>query len=568
MTGPRTIIFGVGGTIELTSTLQITNPYITIAGQTAPGGGITLSGKNFVPRVTGTSLPDQVMVRVGTHNVVLRYIRIRRGYVVNGYNYGSTLLIGTGSKNVVIDHVTSSWSQDDFGIWGGANPHTQPKEITFSNVITSEGLMDHSTGFIVGQNDGLSEYITDIDIHNSLFANMHHRNPLVKNKSFRFINNIVYNWAYYASQFGGGVQADIVGNKYKAGPLYKTSPWVPFDQQREYALQAFPLGNLSTAAGNPSFYIAENVGPFNADPNADNWGMIRLTDGENGSELGPLSTEYRRLSPLPSLPYPILVYSPLDLENRLLPNVGSSHRLDCAGNWIANRDVVDTRIVSDYQNNTGTLIANESEVGGFPFISPGIPCADTDNDGMPDEWEDAHALNKNSASDGTIVQASGYTNLEVYLSGRENFSPCSTLLPSTFPSRSDLNAYGAPYDLFSPQNPLLLEARCASTDTTTLQATIGIPGDNTRVVYMKGYVETGGVWTQVTGINCSGTRNGDWCQGSTSFSLTHPQINTSSSANPSYFVGMTCSVQQGSWKCGCRDSACSQFKWQIQGGGM
>ncbi len=135
-------------------------------------------------------------------------------------------------------------------------------------------------------------------------------------------------------------------------------------------------------------------------------------------------------------------------------------------------------------------------------------------------------------------------------------------------SQSAYNAYGAPYDVFAA-NALLVDAKCSSSDTHSIQATLGIVGDSTHIVYTKGYsydpVLTN--WTQYTST-CNGILNGEWCAGHTTATITNPNISTADNQNPAYFVGITCSVQGGAWKCGCRDTTCGNFYWQVQGAGL
>ena len=144
---------------------------------------------------------------------------------------------------------------------------------------------------------------------------------------------------------------------------------------------------------------------------------------------------------------------------------------------------------------------------------------------------------------------------------------CNTVTTTNF-SQSAYNSYGAPFDAFQTSTNLL-DAKCTSSDTHTINLTTGITGDTTRIVYTKGYwydpVTTG--WTQYSGT-CTGALNGEWCQGSVSATITDTNLSTASASNPTYLVGMTCSVQGGSWKCGCRDATCANFYWQVQGAGM
>lgn len=166
-----------------------------------------------------------------------------------------------------------------------------------------------------------------------------------------------------------------------------------------------------------------------------------------------------------------------------------------------------------------------------------------------------------------LTQAEITTDMNTPLTQPTSAASCNTVTTSNF-SQSAYNAYGAPFDAFQTSTNLL-DAKCNSTDTHTINLTTGITGDTTRIVYTKGYyydpVTTG--WTQYSGT-CNGALNGEWCQGSVSATIASPNISTASAANPTYVVGMTCSVQGGSWKCGCRDATCSNFYWQVQGAGQ
>ena len=163
---------------------------------------------------------------------------------------------------------------------------------------------------------------------------------------------------------------------------------------------------------------------------------------------------------------------------------------------------------------------------------------------------------------------SGWSNVvSATTQGSPTFSSCSTVTPTNFTDPT-FTGYGAPYDVFASNTPLI-STQCSSTDTHTLTATLGIPGDTTRIVYTKGYYYDPGIndWTSFTGT-CTGALNGEWCQGSVATSITDTDISTASVSDPSYLVGFTCRSQNGSWKCGCRDTSCTNFYWQVQGGGM
>lgn len=403
MKGARTIVFRVGGTIWLKSGFNITNPFLTIAGQTAPGGGIQISGKNT---------PESMFV-INTHDIIIRYLRIRHGFNADADQTGDPVSV-MGGNNVIIDHCTLMWTTDENSDVWGDKINNPPHNITWSWNIFAEPLSSHPTNPITGSDtSAIADLMNDIDFHHNLLMNSSHRNPLIKNKSSRFVNNIVYNWRYYATTVGTGVQADIIGNLYRTGPLNKGN------SSHKYEIEAFPVSQFidMMPSGDLSLYVTGNIGPNNSDPGADNWIMVTEITDENGDIVGPLATRYRRTQPLPSLPVPIITDPADHLEEIIIPTAGSSQRLDCQGNWIPNRDKADLRIVLEYHGFGGIIPASESEVGGFPVIEDGAPCKDTDHDGMPDAWEQVHGLNPENASDGTIISANGYSHLENYLNG-------------------------------------------------------------------------------------------------------------------------------------------------------
>ena len=140
--GPRIVVFRLGGTIELQSRLEITNPYITIAGQTAPGGGITLK---TVPTYKKSA------IKIETHDVIIRYIRSRPGPSSDISDSLDALEI-TGGYNIIIDHSSFSWGTDE--VIGIAN---DARDITIQWSIISEGLANvpddedsHGKGLLLG----------------------------------------------------------------------------------------------------------------------------------------------------------------------------------------------------------------------------------------------------------------------------------------------------------------------------------------------------------------------------------------------------------------------------------
>jgi pectate lyase len=414
--GPRTCIFAVSGIIELQSSLYITNPYLTVAGQTAPGGGI------LITRAAGAVIGSLVLI--STHEVIWQYTRLRHRYIdacadADGSECGALLAVESRAYNVISDHNSLSWNQDEgYGAWRARS--FPMRNITFSNSLIAEGLASHSTGLIAGAgNSTLSSAVTDLDLHHNLFMNNSHRNPLLKIGSARVVNNIFYNQRFYVGQFGGAGKYDVIGNYFKRGPMTSVAL---------YPVQAFASNGGQPPDGEPSLYLSGNLGWHN---NSDQWTMSAQVQSENGSQIGAIPSGWRRTLSLDAmagsdgivaLPFPIVAEPAgrLAAQNaELLQHVGASRRVNCLGRWIANRDSVDERLIRQYRDNTGitTLPENETQAGGMPAIAAGEPCVDNDRDGLPDEWELARFQNLNQTAQAD-PDGDGYTHLEAYLHGR------------------------------------------------------------------------------------------------------------------------------------------------------
>ncbi len=409
--GPRIIVFRVGGLIELRKPLRIENPYVTIAGQTAPGGGITLRG---------TSDGDGEMIIIqNVQDVIMRYLRIRRGGDGEPGHGQINILIGSGAHDIIVDHVSTSWTLDENiavfrNIPRDADPEQWPPihNVTLQRSIMAEGLYPHSTGTQVGGEFEVDGWrgVYDITIHHNLFVNNSHRNPAVGSTGTQVINNVVYNWGTKLGETITATSADWIGNYFKPGPLS--------DAQRLLVHNAFPKGSPNTPYPTPSLYMAGNASPpLFADTSADNWAMYRI----HYSEV-PVPPEFRRATALPQPLVPVAIQTAHEAYASVLADSGANARLDCQGYWVANADAVDLRLVTEVTTGTGpsgpTHPTHEQEVGGYPALEPGLACADGDHDGMPDEWEVTNGRTKPQAYDADRYDLNtDYTNIEVYLNG-------------------------------------------------------------------------------------------------------------------------------------------------------
>ncbi len=400
--GRRIIIFRVSGTIEIRKAIVIRHPYLTIAGQTAPEGGILLRGHNIV---------------VGTHDVIVRFIRIRTGRRDDfAMQEGACLVLMGDCYNVIVDHCSFTWSNDEnVTVWRTSGPI---RNITFSWNLIAEGLSykHASCGMLVGGSKDNAE-IENILIHNNLFMSCKNRMPELKCRSAKLINNIIYNWGWWATGIHGGVSADIIANKYVRGP--STYSWPETDPEANYPiwLRTDWAGPEYGPKGNASLYITDNVGPNHKDPKTDNWSMIVKAPVWVVANERPDRRVYGRDSVLA-----MYVHCPADpvdkLDELLLPDVGAARCLDADGNWQPNRDEVDKRLIREYKERKGQIPVDENEVGGFPDIPWNEGYESTSGDGLPDKWKLKHGFEVLDTPAANLdSNCDGYTNIEAFLNG-------------------------------------------------------------------------------------------------------------------------------------------------------
>lgn len=387
--GNRTIVFDIGGTIILQSPLNIKCNYITIAGQTAPGDGITVAG-----------YPTYIE---GEH-IIVRYVRFRCGDFNalgindlpskgNGNLKGSSagaLDIGN-SKYVIIDHVSASWSMDE------VLSVTNSNNVTVQYSIISEALNDsyhdkglHGYGSLIRSATSGEGYT----FYRNLYAHNYGRNPGPGSNQtsgnyetcyFDFVNNVIYGWGDRSGEVidgskGGYVHMNYIGN---------------------YAIANKNSRNFSTLWDEEK---KAGILTYQYDNKLDN-NFNSIIDGINkGWNLFPnFSSSQKLLNPWDFPEVPVL--SSDSALQEVLYNAGAS----------VARDSIDTRVIQNVRNNSGNIINSQDEVGGLPKLNPGISPQDTDQDGMPDDWETTRALNPDIPDDDGDDDNDGYTNLEEYL---------------------------------------------------------------------------------------------------------------------------------------------------------
>ena len=451
------VVFRVAGYIDLDNRIEIDDGSncLYIAGQTAPGDGITVRAWDG----------QGILFRSGpVHDVVIRYIRFRNGTKSPGtHTAAQGLLVGTGT-NVVLDHLSFSWANDQlFSIykyphgWGPLHSLTLQRSL-FAEPLASSPVCYSIGGDKTGSGDGVPEmYKVDrITFHHNAALHCSHRVPGLGARSASVINSVVYNWNQGAMHTGRKIYADFIGNYFQRGPMnrsldadfaYEFSHSFGTNTPRDVEPDGYRIiGNTNNVDGRagPALYLEGNVGPNNPSGSLDDWSMTSkyknderegLPESYYGSvryaDVGrmPISVDgvrLRRDARLPRPPIPVTVEGAFQAWNGLIENgdVGANRRLTCAGAWVDMTDDVDRRVLAEARNGTGRSsaldIESQSEVGGFPPLESGSACPDSDSDGMPDQFEAGFGLDPRNASDRTAdADGDGYTNLEEYLNGTQ-----------------------------------------------------------------------------------------------------------------------------------------------------
>ena len=428
--GARIIVFNVAGIIRLESPIIVRAPYVTIAGQTAPGDGVCIAGESFW---------------VDTHDVVVRHMRFRRGETKVWHRDDS--FGGNPIGNIMIDHCSCTWGLDENisfyrhmydpseGQYESKDLKLPTVNLTIQNTISAKALDTYNHAFgstLGGENCAFMR---------NLWASNSGRNPSVGwNGVFNFVNNVVFNWVHRSSD-GGDYTAmfNMINNYYKPGPATPKNNTVGCRILKPEAgrskLNYKVYGRV---------YADGNVMEGYPEITKDNWnGGIQI---ESQPNTAGYTENMRSYEPF-AMPY-IKITSANDAYDYVTKHVGAN--IPC-------RDIVDERIIEEVKTGipyydkklakdangdlTGLspksmgedgqfkyrrlpkdsykigIITDIRQMGGFPEYK-GTPYVDTDGDGMPDEWEIANGLNPNDPSDANKdCTGDGYTNIEKYING-------------------------------------------------------------------------------------------------------------------------------------------------------
>ena len=376
--GPRIVVFETGGNISLRSEIIVTQPFLTIAGQTAPGEGVCVEG---------------YPVRVSTHDLIIRGIRFRSGdknadrkNKQSNLRFESLHILGrnrTPVYNLIVDHCSISWGIDkNLGVWAreegfGFALH----DITIQWCISSEALFSplHPKGAHHAMGMFFSA-VKNVSAHHNLIAHCNARNPqFSKSTEGEAINNVVYNWGTFATEIQGGAKVNVIGNYYRPGKDWtRNVKGITVEGSRQKS----------------SLYVKGNVGPGREEDEGDDWNAVK---GDPA---------LRSMSPV------------IPLSGVRTQSAKEAYALVLAHAGALPRDPVDSRVIADIAKESGKGIASQDDIGGWPLLSTERGPRDSDEDGMPDSWESSHGLNPMDESDGTgDMNGDGYTNIEEYING-------------------------------------------------------------------------------------------------------------------------------------------------------
>ncbi len=338
--GPRTVVFEVGGVIDLgMKELRISEPFLTIAGQTAPHPGVTIIKGGLT---------------IATHDVVIRHIRIRPGDGGMAKRSGDIDAITTvrGAHDVIVDHCSLTWATDENLSASSTRFHGESeaewmanasRRITYSNNIVGEGLAnathpkgEHSKGSLI------HDHVNEVLIVGNLYAHNYERSPLFKGGARgQVVNNLIYNPGQRAIHYNL-IAEEWLGHPYSRGEMVVRGNVMRAGRSTE-PLAFFMIGG----SGDLDLYLQDNL-------------VVDRVGNKSIADTGSYTTAPLKLSRVktaPALPFGVTLLPSEKVQDVVIENVGATP-------W--NRDLIDRRIVADVIEGRGEIIDSQEQVGGYP----------------------------------------------------------------------------------------------------------------------------------------------------------------------------------------------------------
>jgi len=375
VSGPRIVVFKVGGVLRAKKQIEVRGGNVTVAGQTAPGNGFVLTGAR---------------IRVASDNVIIRGLKVRPGDGPGDLGRNrDAISVGTSKQpvsNVVVDHNSLTWAIDEtLSAWYTA------KNITFSYNLIAEPLHDsihvdegatttapHSMGMLIGDD------IDRISVLRNMFSSCSGRNPLARGTAMELVNNYIYNFGTQGTDVAGEAPTSIhiLSNYFREGPNSSGT--------------RYPI-NLGSSKSGFRYHVNGNLSARR---------RPSLSGGEGDMISGPGEAVMSSGAVFASSDASVMPAS--DVLSHLTSTVGAR--------WPV-LDAVDARIIDQTKNGTGRRIDRSSQVGGLPSYPTGTAPKDSDGDGIPDSVESILGTNPLQKDDAGDVDGDGYTNIEEYING-------------------------------------------------------------------------------------------------------------------------------------------------------
>jgi len=368
--GPRIVVFDVSGVIK--GPVTITEPDLTIAGQTAPGAGITVEGL-FATRYR---------IRPPANNIIIRFVRVRPKRPRRKSHGGDCFQL-TNVDRLILDHCSCSWGNDEnMDLCGSRNMTVQWCTIEESDAVGHSKGYAHNFGMIMGYAG------RNASVHHNLFAHHRKRAPLCGLEILDHRNNVIYNmllpFVFHPPRMNGArpnepFRVNIVGNYVKDGPNVRN--------------------HMKGKSFDGLIWKRQSIDPHIRE-NKCSW-------------IPPSADTVMTGRPAPWAAPPVRTRPAAEAYESVLQRAGCFPR-----------DAVTERTMEETRAGTGGWGRHEPEDGLMSGLKPGTPAKDADNDGMPDAWEKAHRLNANDPRDANGIvpkgasdgdRHAGYTWIEFYL---------------------------------------------------------------------------------------------------------------------------------------------------------
>ena len=398
------VVFTTGGTIQSNETLLLDTDCLYLAGQTARGDGIQV----FNPVWTPFAIP-----REGADDVVVRYLRFR--------SWDSDQVkadVGNifGGRRIILDHNSFQFGNDKTLSVSTINSETAApvSDILLQHNLFAAALENHSTGTHVRSEIHGGRPVERVTMHHNMWSDISHRTPRIDRavRPVQHINNVTYNYEGQAAELNGDAEigvphVDFIGNYWKQGPW---SRWIAVMHDQVFH-EGTPRFARIYAEGN----IHMNSLP---DPNGDQRELFRVAKTHER-----VPDEAFVDQPFGNPAIPVTIESAESAYENVLDQVGASRLLRCDGTWRSRRDELDARFIHWTRTGTGSGSNEDHEhpdyFGGIPDLARGTACADSDKDGMPNEFETRHGLNPEVDDASEDPDGDGYSNIEEYVNGTD-----------------------------------------------------------------------------------------------------------------------------------------------------